>query len=123
MPRHGSVAVVASFLLFSFFSFNFLFVSSPKVPLSSLQIHSSLPSALFIHSETCGPCFLLAQTLKELEQEGKVIVTKVIARENPEICRKFSVGALPTLVLDFPDGRRRRLVGNVDKAELLSLLE
>lgn len=120
---------IKSILILLFYSSLFylsvsLFTLS-STPLTHLRPSASPPSpirALLIHSETCGPCYLLSNTLTDLEAEGRVVLTKAEASENPEICRKFSVDALPVLILDFPDGRQRRVVGNVPRHELESLI-
>ena len=109
------------FVLVSLGLFNFLFLSH-SVPTKSIRFSQSPVKATFVHSETCGPCFILSQTLNELERDGKLTLDRILAAENPEMCLKLSITSLPVLFLDFPDGRRLRLNGLVSKINLYSLL-
>jgi thioredoxin 2 len=61
----------------------------------------------------CGPCRSMAPELVKLaaSHRGKVIVAKVDTERFPELSRRFSIEALPTLML-FRDGQvDKRLAG------------
>lgn len=57
------------------------------------------------YADWCGPCKMLAPTLEKLgaEFEGKAKIVKLNVDENPVISQKFSIQALPTLLI-FKDG-------------------
>ena len=78
--------------------------------------------AIFIHSETCNPCHLFEQTVAELEREGRLVAERVSVNKHPEIREQWAVTQLPTLLLQFPDGREERVIGNVSKEALLAHL-
>jgi thioredoxin 2 len=61
----------------------------------------------------CGPCRSMAPELVKLAaaQRGKVIVAKVDTERFPELSKRFSIEALPTLML-FRNGQvQKRLAG------------
>src|SRR5205823_6367417 len=53
----------------------------------------------------CGPCRMLTPTLEKLAQEyqGKFVLGKVKADENPGLSQRFSVRSIPS-VMAFADG-------------------
>jgi thioredoxin 2 len=61
----------------------------------------------------CGPCRVMAPELEKLarSQKGSLIVVKVDTERFPELSQRYSIEALPTLVL-FRDGQvQKRLAG------------
>ncbi len=61
----------------------------------------------------CGPCRVMAPELEKLAtaRKGSVIVVKVDTERFPELSRRYSIEALPTLAL-FRDGQlQKRLAG------------
>jgi thioredoxin 1 len=69
----------------------------------------------------CGPCTMLAPTLRELaaEQSEHLHVAEIDVDDNREASLRYGVLSMPTLVL-FVDGQeRKRIVGARGKAHLL----
>lgn len=71
----------------------------------------------------CGPCKMLAPVLDELESENSAVrIGKVNVDEQLEIARKFSVAAIPTLIV-FQNGKAiKKSVGLLSKEEVRDLL-
>jgi thioredoxin 1 len=68
----------------------------------------------------CGPCRAIAPVLDTIsqEQEGKVKVVKVNVDDNQQLAVRFSVQAVPTLII-FKGGQPvDRVVGVVPRDEL-----
>lgn len=68
----------------------------------------------------CGPCMMLAPTIKEIAEEnvGAVKVGKVNVDEAPGVANQFGVESIPTLIL-FKDGKPvKKSVGLVDKGTI-----
>lgn len=72
----------------------------------------------------CGPCKAISPILDELatELKGKVTIVKVNVDDNQEIAEKFSIQALPTLVIIKNGTVIERLVGSKSKTELMAKL-
>lgn len=69
----------------------------------------------------CGPCRVMAPELEKIagSHAGKVLVAKVDTDRFPELARRYSVEALPTLVV-FKQGRpEQRLAGARPAAAIL----
>ncbi|MBM4404737.1 MAG: thioredoxin [Chloroflexi bacterium] len=68
----------------------------------------------------CGPCRMIAPVVEELatEYDGKVSFVKLNVDENPETSMKYSVRAIPTLLI-FKGGKPvDQIVGAVPKREI-----
>lgn len=76
-------------------------------------LESLLPVLVKFHADWCPPCRRFEPVLENLthELQGRAIIAKVDADENPALTGTMGVNALPTLVF-FRDGRETgRLVG------------
>lgn len=83
-------------------------------------LKSDLPTVVDFWATWCGPCKMIAPHLEELanEKEGIVKVGKVNVDEEPELCAKFGISSIPTLML-FKDGKIvNTTVGYMNKAQL-----
>lgn len=70
----------------------------------------------------CGPCKAIAPILEELatEQAGKVKICKVNVDNNSDIANKFSIRAIPTILV-FKNGvMDTQIVGMTSKDDLKS---
>jgi thioredoxin 1 len=68
----------------------------------------------------CGPCKAIAPILEDLANElgDKVQICKVDVDHNTELAQKFSIRAIPTLLI-FKDGQLKdQIVGLTNKADL-----
>jgi thioredoxin 1 len=73
----------------------------------------------------CGPCRLVAPVMEELaqEMEGRVSFAKLNVDENPRTAPRYSIQAIPTLIL-FKEGKPvKQFVGYKPKGELKKSLE
>jgi len=66
---------------------------------------AQVPVLVDFYTATCGPCQRLVGVIDELasDNEGKAIVGKVDAYENSELSLKYTVNAVPTILL-FKNG-------------------
>ena len=73
----------------------------------------------------CGPCRAIAPTIEELSNEykGKAIVGKLNVDENPEICEKFGIRNIPTVIFIKNGTVVDKQVGAVPKNTLVSKIE
>lgn len=64
-------------------------------------LKSSEPVVVDFFAEWCGPCKAMAPTLDSVatEMKGKIKVVKVDVDKNPIITQKYSIQAMPTLIL------------------------
>jgi len=73
----------------------------------------------------CGPCRALAPTLEEIASElaDEVNLHKVNVDENANLAAEYGVRSIPTLLV-FRNGElAEQVVGNKDKAELVSIFQ
>jgi len=73
----------------------------------------------------CGPCRAVAPIIDELskEYEGKALVGKVDVDDNPEVCEKYGIRNIPT-ILFFKNGvLADKQVGSVPKTALVAKIE
>lgn len=88
-------------------------------------INSSVPVLVDFWAEWCMPCRMLAPTIDELAREyvGKVKVGKVDTDSNRDTAMKFSIQAIPTVIL-FKDGQSvRKFVGLTNKKDFVAELQ
>lgn len=87
---------------------------------SDQVLKSTEPVLVDFWAEWCGPCKMIAPMLDEIAEEkvGKLKVGKVNVDENQELATKFSIRAIPTLLL-FKGGEvKETMVGAVGKKDL-----
>ena len=83
-------------------------------------IKSPQPVVIDLWAEWCMPCRMIAPIIEELAQEydGKVKFGKLNVDENRNIAIRYSIQAIPTLLI-FKDGQLvQKLVGLRSKADL-----
>jgi len=88
-------------------------------------IKSKLPVVVDFWATWCPPCKLIEPTIEELakEFEGKVLIGKMDADENPDVVGQLNVMSLPTMLL-FKNGQPvKTLVGAQGKQTYKQAIE
>ena len=69
-------------------------------------INSDVPVLIDFWADWCGPCHMLAPTIKEVATElgGKVKVIKIDVDKNPTVANQYQIRSIPTMIL-FRQGK------------------
>lgn len=88
-------------------------------------LDSDVPVLVDFWAEWCTPCKMLAPTIDELAEEykGKVKVGKVDTDSNRGIAGKFSINAIPTVILFNKGQIAQRFVGLKSKRDFKAALD
>jgi len=76
-------------------------------------------------AEWCGPCRMITPIVEELsdEYDGKAVIGKVDVDNNPDICSKYGIRNIPT-ILFFKNGEiADKQVGAAPKNALASKID
>jgi thioredoxin 1 len=85
-----------------------------------------LPRLLDLGATTCIPCKLMAPILEELREEyqGRMEVTFIDVRKNPEAARQHRIQVIPTQIFYDPSGTElSRHTGFISKEDILATWE
>jgi thioredoxin 1 len=65
-----------------------------------LIINSDKPALVDFWAEWCGPCRMITPIVEELaeEFEGKAVIAKLNVDENTEVCSKYGIRNIPTIL-------------------------
>lgn len=98
-----------------------------EVDLSSFEaevLKADIPVVVDFFATWCAPCRTLSPIVEGLakELEGQVKFVKLDVDENPQIASRYSVSAMPTLVVFDRGHATTRHVGLATRSRLLDLL-
>ena len=70
-------------------------------------LQSSEPVLVDFFADWCGPCKAMAPALEQVaaEMKGKVKVAKLDVDQNPQVTQKYTIQAMPTLMI-FKGGEK-----------------
>ena len=92
---------------------------------SSVVEKSHIPVLLDLWAAWCGPCRIIAPTIKILASElaGKVLVGKLDVDANPRTSARFRVQSIPTLLILKEGKEVDRIVGAQSREAILRRLQ
>ena len=87
------------------------------------EITSDLPVVVDFWAPWCGPCRSQTPILEQFAEKfgGKVKVCKVNTDENPELCKRFGIMSIPTIMV-FKGGELNDKAVGVQSLESLTSL-
>ena len=87
----------------------------------SHALNNTTPVLVDFWAPWCGPCRMVAPELEKIAEEksGSLTIGKLNVDENRDTPMKYSVSAIPTMIL-FKDGKAQKtLVGAMSKEGIL----
>lgn len=86
---------------------------------------SSRLTVIDFWAEWCGPCKRISPIVDELasEYEGDVYIYKCDVDENSDVCEKFGIRNIPTLIFLKNGEVVSRHVGTATKSQLAEMIE
>ncbi len=90
-----------------------------------LIINSDKPALVDFWAEWCGPCRMITPIVKELDEDydGKAVIAKLNVDENPEVCAKYGIRNIPTILFFNNKEVVNKQVGAVPKNVLAEKID
>ena len=90
----------------------------------STVMSSDIPVLIDFWASWCSPCMLLSPVVEEVaEERDDLLVCKVNADEQPELCIQFGVQSIPALFILKNGEIIDKSVGYRDKSNLLDWID
>ena len=76
------------------------------------------------HADWCAPCKIMAPSLDEVayEHQGHVLVAQLDTDRTPKVAARFSIRAIPTLIVFRNGAERLRQSGAIPRQQIEALL-
>ncbi len=83
------------------------------------KYEGDVPAIVDFYADWCGPCRYVAPFLEELAKEygDKIKIYKVNTAHNKELSRVFKIRGIPAFLFIRADGKMKKRVGAMPKAE------
>jgi thioredoxin 1 len=96
------------------------YVTATTETFDAIVLQATLPVLLDFWAPWCAPCLALGRVIEQIipEYADRVLVVKVNADENPELCKQHALKSLPRLSI-YKGGHEVEIVEERTRARLI----